>query len=292
MNLRRRPYALEQGPPAMQWDDYAALVSRLWRDLLDDPDVTEPRIQTFLEQNPALVPGAFGVSGPANHGPFIGALISQPRLPGLTRPVPDFMWIPKQSDRIFIVLIEIEDPRKKWFTRKGSPTAHLSQAISQIAEWKAWFAEPGNVVQFQNLYWLPQNWWRKVPASVQYVLIYGRAAEFEGRDDLLKRRSGLEPADTTIMTFDRLGLMGPSKSVPCAQVRGDRLVAKWFPPTFSIRPLAVENGIARLDGKEDAVDASPHIPSERKAFLKRRFRYWDEWAKDHPRGFFPIQDAE
>lgn len=287
-----KAYELAKGPPAVPWKTYVRQAERKWRELLADPSVGEKDDQLFLEQNPSFVPGAFGVEGPANHGPTIGALITQPRLPGLTRPVPDFMWINKQSDRIFVVLIEIEDPHKRWFTTKGSATAQLSQTMGQIAEWKGWFAQNGNVAQFRNLYWLRRDWWARLPMFVRYVLVYGRAAEFDGRDDLSRLRSGIAPEDTTIMTYDRVQPFGIGTDFPCAKVAGDQLVAKWFPPAFSIDPYHVEEGIARLAGKEEAVLASPGIPEDRKNFLISRFRYWDGWAKEHPQGIFALQDVE
>lgn len=291
-NRFRRTYELADGPPAVSWEDYIHQASARWDSLLSDPETSEADVQLFMEQNPSFVPGAFGVQGPANHGPFIGALITQPRLPGLTRPVPDFMWINKQSDRLFIVLVEIEDPKKRWFNTKATTTSDFNQALGQVAEWKAWFAEPGNVVQFQNLYWLPQNWWRKVPAVVQYVLVYGRSDEFADRDDLLKRRSGLEPEHTITMTYDRIRPLSISSSLPCAHVRGQHLVAKWFPPTFEIHPMEVEKGIGRLVGKEEALNASPGISAERKQFLTERFIYWDRWLQNEERGIISLQDSE
>ena len=291
-NPFRRTYELADGPPAVKWEEYIDRASARWISLLSDPEASEADVQLFMEQNPSFVPGAFGVEGPANHGPFIGALITQPRLPGLTRPVPDFMWINKQSDRLFVVLIEIEDPKKRWFNAKGVTTSDFNQALGQIAEWKAWFSEPGNVVQFQQLYWLPRNWWRKVPMVVKYVLVYGRASEFEGKDDLLKRRSGLEPEDTMVMTYDRIKPLSISSSLPCAQVRGNQLAAKWFPPTFEIYPMEVEEGIGRLVGKVEALNASPGISPERKQFLAERFVYWDTWLEEDERGIISLQDSE
>lgn len=292
MGILNRPYRLANGPPAVSWNEYVTDAWARWRALLDSQEVAEPVIQLFMEQNPSFVPGAFGVRGPANHGPFIEALITQPRLPGITRPVPDFMWINKQSDAIFVVLVEIEDPKKRWFNAKGVTTPEFNQALGQIASWKSWFNEPGNFTQFQNLYWLPQNWWRKAPTFVQYILVYGRASEFEGKDDLVKQRSGLAPEDTTIMTYDRIKPFESCKDLPCAKVARDQLVAKVFPPTFEIDPYVVENGIARLVQKDSALDASPGITRQRKEFLKSRFRYWDEWAKEHPTGIFSLDDRE
>jgi hypothetical protein len=65
-----------------------------------------------------------------HHGAFPNAVISKPELPGLRRPVPDFMWITKVSGLVYPVMIEIETPAKKWFTAAGIQTHALSQAVA------------------------------------------------------------------------------------------------------------------------------------------------------------------
>lgn len=43
------------------------------------------------------------------------AVISKPKLPGLSDRQPDFMWIATDSVALYPILIEIETPQKKWF---------------------------------------------------------------------------------------------------------------------------------------------------------------------------------
>lgn len=269
----------------MAWERYVEMVKPRWQSLLDEASDDEAAFHLFFEQNPSFLPGPFGVGPNFNHGPLLDFVISEPVLPGLKRPRPDFLWLNKQTDRIFIVLIEIEAPAKRWFTKKGTPTADLAVPMKQMADWDQWFRKAGNVTQFQKLYWIRDNWWDRVPFEVHHCLVYGRRAEFESRDDNASIRRNLFAANVHPMTFDRLAPVREGHSLPSAVVRDNEFVARFFPPTFGIEPYRVELGIARLTDKNEALDRSPLMAEDRKGFLKKRFSYWEKWAENPGRYF-------
>lgn len=211
--LRRGHVALQRGyqienPPvrAMPWDEYERLVGTRWRALLDsNPPLTERAVHTFLEQHPTMVPGAFNLlGGESGHYPRHSVLISQPPLPSYDRRVPDFLWLSKNSETDEPVLVEIEAPGKRWFAQSGQQTAELTQALNQIAEWKAWFSEPRNVDAFKAFYGLDREAWRGRRFRPAYLLIYGRRAEANARPDLARKRGYLHADDVVSMTYDRL----------------------------------------------------------------------------------------
>lgn len=285
MELKQNYEVDTSGPRPMPWERYLELIMPIWHNLLNEAAEDESALHLFFEQNPSFLPGPFGVGPNFNHGPLLNFVISEPVLPGLRRPRPDFLWLNKQSDRIFIVLIEIEAPAKRWFTAKGVPTAQLAEPMKQMADWDQWFRRPANVAQFQKLYWVRDNWWDRVPFEVHHCLVYGRRAEFEGNDHTASIRRNLFAPNVHPMTFDRLAPVSAGDSLPSAVVRGTDFEARFFPPTFGIEPYRVELGIARLKAKDEALARSPLMPDDRKDFLKKRFRYWDEWAKSPGRYF-------
>src|SRR2546425_314571 len=114
----------------MAWFDYESIVLSEWKKVRRSKD--EALMQSFLTCHPCMLPGAFGLLGPSGHPPFPGAIISQPLLPGLTQRRPDFMWLATDSQHVYPVMIEIETPIKRWFTRSGTHTHDLTQALDQI----------------------------------------------------------------------------------------------------------------------------------------------------------------
>jgi hypothetical protein len=48
--------------------------------------------------------------------------------------------------------LELERPSKRWFRQDGQQTEELSQAITQIGEWRTWFDSEGNKLVFYEVY--------------------------------------------------------------------------------------------------------------------------------------------
>jgi hypothetical protein len=72
------------------------------------------------------------------------------------------------------------------FQKDGTPTAEFTQAKNQLSEWKVWFGKPENQMAFVRDYALP---FPRLKLEPQYVLIYGRRAEYEGDEHLTRLRS-------------------------------------------------------------------------------------------------------
>src|SRR6266576_5148094 len=102
--LFTRTYETEAGPRPVSLNEYAPAIETRFRALLDSSP-NERDLQRFLEQNPALVPGARTPGTPSGHAPIHNFLISQPRLHGLKSKLPDFMWIAKHSQAWYPTLI-------------------------------------------------------------------------------------------------------------------------------------------------------------------------------------------
>lgn len=267
-------------PPPMAWDDYQAATTSDWLALLNSAEASdEAKVQHFLETHPSLVPGSTGIRGMGGHGPFLSALISQPRLPDFSSRHPDFMWITRNSMAIYAVLIEIEAPTKRIFTNDGLPRSEFTAARHQLAEWKRWASKPANRQQFLDHYRPPHP-----PKELifEYVLIYGRRSEFEGRPDLEASRQHLMGQDEYLMSFDRLAPAAGARDYMTARSTSRGYFAVSAPATMQLGPVFAHDR-ALLLNKEAALDNSPYLSSDRRAFLKERFAYWDNWTRGESR---------
>ena len=133
-------YKREKGPCHIPDDEYFNNIQRLYGELISQ-QCSECTIQRFLEKHPVLVPGHSSIGSSSMLYPLHCALIAQPELPGLSTYRPDFMWISTHSMAWYPTLIEIEAPHKRYFTKKGVPTAAFNQARFQLAQWRTWFKE-------------------------------------------------------------------------------------------------------------------------------------------------------
>ena len=277
MSLFSVSYKLETGPPPTSVAEYADWCNRRFAELLaNDPE--EPEVQGFLEQHPWLVPGHSTPGTPSGHSPLHCALISQPKLLGQGWYVPDFMWIAVHSGAWFPTLIEIEKPSKKIFNRDGTTSANFNRARNQLNQWRSWFKDPSNQLQFRLEYGIPEHFLRR-PMQLHMILIYGRRAEFEEEPTLISQRNTLLPGpDEVLISFDRLRPDTTMDDAITVEATGrSRYRAKRVPPVFTTGP-GIAGRLLHVDGIEEAIDASLDITEERKTFLKRRVPYWKQWA--------------
>jgi hypothetical protein len=254
------------GPSPLSWDEYREYAAEALESLLDDSSAGEREAQELLETYPCLVPGIDAFEG-GDPGPIRSILYSQPLLPGRPTRKPDFMWLPTNSETQWAVLIEIEDPRKLWFTGEGLPRAEYTQAQNQITEWKAILDEPANRQQFINYYDLPGR-----PLAFKYCLIYGRRKD--ANQSILGQRRNMRQSDTIVMTYDRLSPREDARDCITAVRETGATVAKFIPATLELSPYFIgHQGI--VEGRPEATLRSPHFTDERREFLAERFRYWD-----------------
>lgn len=290
-----RTYKIEDPPEtAVPWKEYEHFIKLEWDRLLNcEPLPTEQMVQNFLEIHPSMVPGAFGLIGnESGHYPMGNGVISQAPLPSYNRRIPDFMWLSQSSDTEQPVLVEIESPSKKWFTRTGQQTKDFTQALNQIAEWKAWFSVNHNVQAFKEFYGLDRLAYYKRRFKPAYLLIYGRRAEANADPALTQKRTYLFPEDVIGMTFDRLQPNPKAEELVCLKAEGAgafRVVS--VPLTLEWNP-GLEKERAQIRGWESAIEANPNITKLRKDFLIRRRAYWDEWSQREARGVINCRDRE
>lgn len=273
-----RTYQLETPTaPPLTWEDYEQIVDMEWAALLRDESTGEKAVHCFLERHPCLISSGLGHFGRAT-APWRMGLISQPPLPSYDRRIPDFLWLCWNSDTDQPVLVEIESPKKRWFTARGQPTAQLTQALDQIAEWKAWFGLSRNVESFRAFYGLDRLAYERRRFRPIYMLIYGRRAEANARPALTAKRAHLQADDVIAMTYDRLHPDRNSHQVVCLSAHSNNeFIAISVPPTLEWSP-ALAGDRAEMRDLPAAIEANVYLPPARKAFLIRRLPYWNEWA--------------
>lgn len=265
----------EAGAPApMSWDDYRQHTQAQWQAFLSSADQSnESEFQRFLERYPNLLPGK-------RHHERILGVISQPELPGARPRRPDFLLFDKDSTAVYPVLIEIEAPAKHWCNNDAVPTATFTQALDQLREWKAWFAERGNEEAFRDLYGIDSEDIRTRRLIPQYVLIYGRRQEANRFNAFERKRSYLAGPDEHLMTYDRLvAYDGADLTLRLDRSKPDthfRVIN--VPPTFI---LGKRNAapFSRMTGREEAIRACSLMSEERRQFLLDRLPFADDYVR-------------
>ncbi len=165
--------------------------------LLDNPNEGENAIQDYLEKHSYLLPKRFLL----NHGIHFNMFIS--KLPIGIGYKTDFTYITKSSSEWRIVLVEIEDPKKKFFTKNEQTSQDFNHACDQISKWRAYINGAGQSHVREELSKLLEPLHNN-PVKFKYLLIYGRTSEFSGNDKkvgLIKER---EQDGFEIITYDSL----------------------------------------------------------------------------------------
>lgn len=201
------------------------------------------------------------------------------------------MWIASDSGTIYPVLIEIEAPSKKYFTKKGNTMAKFNQAQDQLTEWKAWFSHGNNQQLFYDLFQISTSfsWGKKLMPL--YVLVYGRREEIENNVLLSEKRSHINRDDEFIMSYDRLAPEYKARYLLSSIVKNGKFIAKHIPPTLEIGPNLADS-LSLINNKERAVNNNKLISPERKQFLINRIPYWDEFGRVKHKGLIYSRDRE
>lgn len=265
----------------MAWEAYAASVRKRLSDMLASRNCDEADYQKLIEQHPCLLPWFYGTFGGGHHGLVHGAVVTQPRLAGVGGKQPDFLMIVRDSASVYAVLVELESLCKKWFTKAGSPTAALSQALAQLRSWKAWFEEPGKADSFLHEYQVPRSF-RDRRFEQRYLLIYGRRAELH-QSGFVGSRSLHQQADERLVSYDFLEPNQNLSNALTSRVSSEGYQAVSLPPTLELGPFQALD-LVMINRKADAVRTNPLMMEARAAFLAGRFDYWDDWARKDKRG--------
>ncbi|WKN61244.1 DUF4263 domain-containing protein (plasmid) [Rhodococcus opacus] len=261
-------FTVASGPDAPNPRPYRDALVAEWNRLVNSEDIQLEKVaQKFLERHPSLIPGSHGSHMKYGKWPWPGAVISQPRLPGIAERKPDFLWIASNTTHLLPVLIEIERPDKRWFKRKTlKPHSDFKDANQQIHEWRKWFQDPLNHLNFVRDYKLPDDISR-LRVEVQYILIHGRHEEFGDDIERLQDRAAREVEHLRLMTFDTL--LPDANAMSYGTVKLD--VDKRYKALSAPAMLEVNSLWSRFlndtDGWQETIENSPDIGSERKQRL-------------------------
>ena len=249
------------------WDYYVTYLEREWSLVLERSGSDETIIQQFLEQHPCLLPGgeASLESIGGHHGPFPGAVISQPRLTGDKEYIPDFLWLTKHSGAFIPVFIELKSADKKWFTKGRYFTADLNKTIGQIVEWRSWINTPENSLQFYNRFGISDSIRDHLEIKPNYYLIYGRREEFSNTD-LRKKRETCRPEWLQWSTYDRLKPDYDSRNWITIKIQKGQWTVVCIPPTFDLEAID-DSHLDNLVGLDTAIKNNSLISGLRKTRL-------------------------
>lgn len=92
------------------------------------------------------------------------------------------------------ILVELESPKKKLFTKSGDPRSELTHAKRQVIDWLEWVKE--NLSYARNK--LPNI---KNPEALVFI---GRDDELSQKDDSRLKQMNAESPNITIQTYDKL----------------------------------------------------------------------------------------
>jgi len=132
------------------------------------------------------------------------------------------MWLSLNSEIEEPVLIEIEAPNKPWFTNKGQRTSHLTEALTQIGEWKSWLGEPSHIAEFKRIYGLDRESPMRRNFKPSYLLLYGRREEATANPGYKARHNSLLPPDIQTKTYDELRPDRNADQMVCLKLKFER----------------------------------------------------------------------
>jgi hypothetical protein len=118
----------------------------------------------------------------------------------------------------------------------------------------------------------------------QFVLVYGRRAEFEERPEVRGIRAQQTGSDEYHVTFDRLVPEYNARNYFTLHKSGNDIQAVVVPPTVRFGP-AIAPSWLRVRNREEAARAQERLSPERREFLASRFAYWDQWARREMRAY-------
>lgn len=148
--------------------------------------VTEAPLQAFLEKVPlvwrCLLPKC-----------RLAWAIPKPQLGA--EYVPDFLLAYQNSTGMQWILVELEKPNKRPLTKAGTPTSSLTQARSQVADWRNWLTD--NVSYARGTLGLSG-----IRGDCPAWIVLGRRDMIDLKH--IVRYSQLSTPADTVMTYDRI----------------------------------------------------------------------------------------
>lgn len=243
-----------------------------WRALLNSDAANDERVlQDYFERHPCLLPGAHTLDTNSGHPPWPQAMITQPKLPGLSDKFPDFMWIAADSAFLYPILIEIETPSKAWF-HQDAPEQHsqFTTAVNQLRRWRAWFERGRNHVAFYDMYRIPREL-QDLTLAPRYVLVHGRRTEASRSPAYLALRGQLGKSDERLITFDHLVTDARANGYLTVRVNEDGFELLHLPSGVGFNDLE-EDVLANIVGLREALTARGEGMAEELPSPGYRFR--------------------
>lgn len=172
---------------------------QLYLSLLDEATISEQQIQDFLEENTEYFPLPF-LLGNYLH---MNAVIS--KFPIDTSLITDFVYLTRHSLNCEIVMVELENPKKRIFKRNHRYNAYHSDfnnALAQINEWRNLLNSQPNILMDRLAPLIRHLPLSKSAYSFKYVLIYGRSSEFQNHSRRKMRLSNLNNETFQFLSYD------------------------------------------------------------------------------------------
>jgi Shedu protein SduA, C-terminal len=171
----------------------------------------EAAMQRFLEANPRLLVQHLG----GGHGRWV---IPKTRL-GAEHET-DFLIAEKDATGFVWHAVELERPQAKLFTQKGDPSAALTHALRQIADWRNWLSHNRDYAmrpRGQSGLGLLD-----IEPELDGLIIMGREAELDPRTNPLRRRLA-RVNRVRIETYDWLSRQARARLAALERSRGPAL---------------------------------------------------------------------
>jgi hypothetical protein len=172
--------------------------------LLDTPPVKgqkEQEIQDFMEEHSELIPTS--AMGLLHHGLQFNSVIS--KLPLATSEIPDWAVLSKRSDRFLCTIIELKQPKAKFFGAGGSSTVSrdFEAAFEQMRGNRRYIkAHEQQVREVLEPLLQPVNF-KHLPIYFEHVLIYGRSAEKnQGKERIAVMHEREKETGFQVLTYD------------------------------------------------------------------------------------------
>lgn len=197
-------------------------------DVIENKRNTENQIQEFLEENTIFIPTPFLL----NHHLHMNCVISKFKLGNEF--VTDFAYLTKSSDYWEFVLVELEDAKKKIFTKDKENIyfhSEFNHAYDQIMSWKAYVNKNREAILHQiDKLRVPLN---ENSVRFKYVLVIGRNSEKNNSEKRRAMFAEKSDNDIRVMTYDSLVSQCESVSYNDEKI----ILSTWKEQGFKIKKL-------------------------------------------------------
>jgi hypothetical protein len=199
--------------PRVEWNmaTYAGVAAEFETLLAASPN--EQTVQRFLKRYPYIVRNALNVHA-------WNSVHLKAEFPFGRNYVADFLILSEDSGGWHTVLIELESPTARPFTKKGSPSSALSKGLAQLDEWKIWIGRNDTLFreQLSSLFRLDaysehlSSSDREDAAAIrdphtvidkEYIVVVGRRSSFAD-SETQERRAVYRGRGQQIRSYDRL----------------------------------------------------------------------------------------